>query len=327
MTSVSAGLAAEADDSARKVRCTPAPGQLRAVKMNNIEAILDDSSSMRLSDPDRLRVAGLELFVNDPDNARKTLGVVEFGTTAATVFGPLNIGVNRQFMINQMRSRLAANNFGTNYDAGFVRGRSDNPNAQARIFVTDGVPDDFNDTHRPGPRTFVVGIGIGQPGEGNTNANRLQRIAVETGGAYFPDVAAATLQPTFKTISAAMNCLPRPRRFKSRVFFRQGQERTRRVPMDRGREKLDMTLTWANPGNRFKIKRLDLISPRGRVLADLSGKGKPRKIRVDRSRTKTSRTLRFTKPRRGTRLRFTIKATRLVKRASTITLLGQQAKP
>jgi hypothetical protein len=306
--------------------CVPAPGQVQVIPINNVEAILDDSASMRVSDPNGLRVAGLELFVTDPENKKKTLGVVEFGSDADTVFGPLTVGTNRPFMINRLRTRLVGDNNGTDYDAGFLKARQDNPGAEARIFVTDGVPKDgFSNSHRGGPRTFVVGIGIGSPGPGRTNPNRLQRIADETGGVYFPDVAAATLQPVYKTISAAINCLSPPRRFRSRRFTKKGQTSTRTVTLDPTTARMELAVTWGNPRNRFRLTRVDLLGPRNRVLTTLTGRGRPRILRRTSKKTLTSRLVRFGKaPPKATKLRFQITATRIARPARTISLLSER---
>jgi hypothetical protein len=322
IASVSVAVGSDAESSAVR-GCVPAPGQLEAVAAKNVEAIIDDSDSMRLSDPFRLRVAGLELFITDPENGRKTLGVVEFGSNAKTVFPPLRVRGNRDLMVNSLSRSVNADNGGTNYDAGFVTGRSDNPNAEARIFVTDGVPDDFNDTHRPGPRTFVVGIGIGRPGPNNPNANRLQRIADETGGVYFPSVVRDTLQPTYKTISSAINCLSPPRRFRSRRFTKPGQKSTRTVRLAKTTKKIELAVTWAHPRNRFRLTRVDLMRKK-RVLRNLTGEGRPWLLRRTSRKTKTSRILRFKKPRRAGKLRFTITAKRIYRPGRTITLLTER---
>ena len=232
MLSVASGAGAQRSSA---TGCVPAPGQVKAEKINNLEAIIDDSQSMAKRDPNRLRVAGLEQFINSPDNTAKTFGVVEFGTNATTVFARANIGRSRRSMIALLRSQVRADNGATNYDKGFIKGLQDNPAAEARIFLTDGAHDGaYQQSHRGGPRTFVVGLGIGKPGPRNPNANRLQQIANETGGVYFPGVAAATLQPTFRTISAAVNCLPRPRTFRSRRFRHVDQRSTRVVKIAKG---------------------------------------------------------------------------------------------
>ena len=324
LTTGSAAVAADAEH-AQAGGCVPAPGQVEAVAAKNVEAILDDSESMQPSDPNRLRVAGLELFITAPENRSKTLGVVEFGSTATTVFPPLVVGANRDLMVNRLSRFINADNNGTNYDAGFIKGRQDNPAAEARIFVTDGVPTGFSNSHRGGPRTFVVGIGIGTPGPGRPNANRLQRIADETGGVYFPDVVQATIQPTYKTISAALNCLSPPRQFRSRRFTRAGQTHTRTVRLDPNTKKMELAVTWANPRNRFRFTRIDLMGPNNRALATLTGEGRPWVLRRTSSRRTTSRTIRFEKrPPKSAKLRFTITAKRIHRPARTITLLTER---
>jgi hypothetical protein len=305
-------------------RCIPVGGT-PAKKIKNVEAIIDDSYSMRNSDPDSLRTGGLELFISDADNAKKTLGVVEFGTDASTVFAPATIQGSRNTMASLLRARIKGDNGDTNYDSGFIKAGQDNPGAEARIFVTDGADDGgFSNTHRGGPRTFVVGLGIGRPSPSNPAAKRLQQIADETGGLYFPSVQAATLQPTYKTISAAINCTPKPRVFRSHIFKKREQRSTRTVRIDKTTKKIELALNWAKSKNRFALARVELLGKRGRVLASLSGKGKPRKLRTTKARGKNFRTLTFRKTARATRLRFTVKPTKLVRRERTITLLTER---
>ena len=297
--------------------CTP---------IGNIEAIIDDSGSMGGSDFNRLRVTGMELFITNQANQSKTLGAVEFGTAANTVFPPAVIGSYRALMINQLRSQVSANNGSTSYNSGFLKARQDNPNAQARIFLTDGADNDnFSNTHRGGPRTFVVGLGIGAPAPANADANRLQQIASETGGTYYPDVEAATLQPTFNAISATVNCLQPPKTFLSKLFTRRGQKSTRTTGVRSGTKTLDIVLNWAQPNNRFGISSIAALGRRNKVLRSLSGKGKPKKLKgIKKANGTTFRSLSFRKPKGTRRLRFTVRVSRLLLSERTISQLSQR---
>ena len=298
---------------------------MQAIKANNVQAIIDDSGSMQTSDPDRLRLAGLELFISDRDNTKKTLGVVEFGSAANTVFAPARVGGSRNTMIARLRAQVKADNSDTNYDAGFIKAAQDNAGAQARLFITDGADDGgYTNTHRGGPRTFVVGVGIGRPSPNNPAANRLQQIANETGGVYFPDISASTLQPTVRTISLAMNCLPRPRTFRSRLFRKRAQKSVRTVRIPTSTKEIELALNWARPGNRFSQGGVAMLGRGNRVLATLKGRGKPRKLKTTKGRARTFRSVRFKKPRGATKLRFTVRALTVVRRERTITQLTER---
>src|SRR5688572_7756573 len=72
--------------------------------INTVEAIIDDSGSMAGTDSNKLRVTGLEAFIGNQGNQNKTLGAVEFGSTANTVFPPAVIGPNRNGMIGALRA-------------------------------------------------------------------------------------------------------------------------------------------------------------------------------------------------------------------------------
>jgi len=291
---------------------------------NNIEAIIDDSGSMSGRDRNELRRTGLEIFIKAGSNEKKTLGAVEFGSDAATVFSPRVIGGGRSGMIAALRSNIDANNGGTDYDSGFIKAFQDNRTADARIFLTDGANNgDFNNTHRGGPRTYVVGLGIGAPGT-NPDANRLQQIANETGGFYLPGVDAGTLQPTFNAITAAVSCLKAPRAFSSRLFTKAGQTSgaTQRIPGSTKRA--DLVLNWAQPTNAFAFSAVQALGRKNKVLADLKGKGRRNKLRIKKSSGETFRAITVKKPKGTRKLRFRLKATRVTIPEKTLTQVTQR---
>src|SRR4051812_4201991 len=83
------------------------PGAAAAgcVPRTNVEAIVDDSYSMEVTDPAKLRVQALDLLI-DTLPAPTTLGAIEFGSAstffgtpaAAPVFGPQPTGPNAAAM-------------------------------------------------------------------------------------------------------------------------------------------------------------------------------------------------------------------------------------
>jgi von Willebrand factor type A domain-containing protein len=285
--------------------CTPA---------GNVEAIIDDSGSMSSTDFNELRRTGLELFIASSSNAKKTLGAVEFGFSPAdTVFAPAVVGTNRSTMIAALRAKINADNGGTEYDPAFQKAAADNPGAQARIFLTDGANNtEYQNSHRGGPKTFVVGLGIGPATASDPDAQRLQQIATETGGRYFPSVDAATLQPTFNEISAAVSCLNPPKTFKTKVFTRKGQTSTKTTKVARQAKRLDLVVNYAQPNNKITFAGVAALGKRGRVLASSSGKGKPKKLKIRKSKSTTFQALSFKKPKGTRKLRFKVKANRIV---------------
>src|SRR4051812_45672927 len=187
---MAAGIAAQSGaesprGDARAAACTRA---------SNIEAIVDDSGSMAGTDPDTLRVKGLKLLINTL-SSRTLLGAVEFGgsfdpsTPAAdTVFKPLAVGGNAAGMSSALDAKIDANNGTTDYNAGFAQSDSDNPNAVARIFLTDGGHDEgtYNNGHLVHKvPTHVISFSSGISSDDQA---RLQGIANDTGGHYYPEV-------------------------------------------------------------------------------------------------------------------------------------------
>jgi hypothetical protein len=297
------------------VGCTPA---------TNIEAIIDDSGSMSGSDSNELRRTGLEIFIKADVNKARTLGAVEFGSDAATVFAPLNIGANKGTMVNALAALIDANNGGTDYDSGFIKAFQDNRTANARIFLTDGANNGtYNNTHRNGPRTYVVGLGIGAPGS-DPDANRLQQIANETKGFYFPGVTAATLQPTFNAIISAISCVAAPQAFTSRLFTAAGQTSGATARLARSTKKADLVLNWAQPTNNFSFSAVQALGRKNKVLADLKGRGKRKKLRVNKDSGATFRSLTVRKPKGTRKLRFKVRANRVTTPEVTLTQLTQR---
>jgi hypothetical protein len=282
---------------------------------------------MAFRDFNGLRRWSLELFTRLGGNESKTLGAVEFGSGADTLFAPQPIGAGRPAMISALRSRLVADNGGTAYDSGFVKAAQDNPSATARIFLTDS-PDDgaYNNAHRGGGRTYVVGLRFGPAGLADPAANRLFQIAGDTGGVYYPVPDPARLQPTFNTISAAMACLPPPRTWNGRTFVRAGQTSVRTTGVSRAARRLDLVLSWAQPNNRFVLASVQALGRRNRVIADLTGRGRPRKLRARRASASTFQTLTVSKPAGTRRLRFRIFSTRVFRREPAVAQLTQRQR-
>ena len=298
--------------------CTPA---------DNIEAIVDDSGSMAFRDFHGLRRTGLELFTRLGVNERKTLGAVEFGSFAETLFSPQPIATGRGAMLAALRSRLNADNGGTNYDAGFAKGFADNPSAAARIFLTDGANDGiYRNAHRGGGRTYVLGLRLGAPSLADPAAARLQQIASETGGVYVPVPDPPGLQPAINAIGAAAACLPAPRTLGARVFSRAGQTSTRSAGVAASARKLDLVLSWAQPSSGFVFSSVQALGRRNRLIADLSGRGRPRKLRVRRATGATFQALVVDKPRGTRRIRVRVAATRVFRREPAVTQLTQRAR-
>ncbi|MDX6689130.1 MAG: hypothetical protein QOG15_587 [Solirubrobacteraceae bacterium] len=305
-----------------------ATARAACVQANNIEAIIDDSGSMSFTDPNALRSSGLKLFIDL--NQAKALGAVEFGSPpAATIFKPMATGAPgvSSAMKAALDARIQADNGGTDYDSGFIQSYVDNPYATARIFLTDGANNgDFNNRHLlapPGkapPPIYVVGLGIGAAGT-SADAARLQAIATQTGGRYFPNVQLATAQSVFNSITQLLDCRPLPKTFTSKVFVKKGATQTKSLPVSASAKKLGLVLNWAQPANRFTFSAIKALGTHGRVISTLSGKGKPGKLKVKKISGKTFSALTITKPTGTKKLKVSVKASKLSAGEITVTQL------
>jgi hypothetical protein len=171
---------------------------------NNLEAIIDDSGSMSITDDQRFRVDMVNILAAlNPD---KSMGGVEFGSDAVPLFLASPIGPN----LNTIKSALnavQADNGGTDYEQGFTVANSQNPSANARIFLSDGAPNfdpDPNVWKSPNIKTYVVGFGQVDPVV-------LNQIAADTGGpSPFNVTNTAQLRTVAAIVNARINCEPDP---------------------------------------------------------------------------------------------------------------------
>jgi hypothetical protein len=259
--------AAEAGASASGGACT---------KATDIEAIIDDSGSMEITDPDRLRVQAMNLLI-DSLSPGTTLGAVEFGgsflesePSADTLFPPEAIGPNA------VKEKINADNGLTDYNAAFAQSDLDNPGADARIFLTDGGHDagEYNNGHLVHPvPTYVVGFS-GAIGASADRA-RLKQIAKSTGGEFFALEDSSDLQAVSNSIAAALTCQTPPQTFKDELAKGAAKEHT--LTIGAATKAVQVVLTWASPKDRFKLSGFKLVQ--GKRLIAL-GRRQPRKLKV-----------------------------------------------
>jgi hypothetical protein len=288
------------------------------VRATNIEAIIDDSGSMADTDPNLLRVRGLKLLINSLSPGT-FLGAVEFGGTADTVFAPAAVGPNARAMGDALDSKVGADNGGTNYNAAFAQSDQDNPNAAARIFLTDGAHnagtyDNGHLTHRV--PTYVIGFspGIASP----EDQQRLQAIASDTGGSYTPLTDSSRLQAVMNNIGASVTCQAAPQGFSDQLV--QGATRTHSVSIGASTKSVQIALTWSSPHDKFKIASLKLVS-HGRTVAQ-AARQKVRKLKVKRTTSPTFTLLTVSNLTKG-KLKIKVKATTIGSGQRRVTVTTQ----
>jgi len=296
--------------------CTP---------VSNIEAIIDDSGSMSFSDANKLRVAALELLIDTPGNEKITLGAVEFGgqigfpgepPAADTVFPPEAIGANADAMKRALDARINADNGLTDYNAAFARATADNPAAKARIFLTDGGHDagEYNNGHRGGPPTYVIGFGGATFG---ADGDRLRTIASETGGRAFLQTDDRNLQAVMNEIGTTLTCQSPPKAFRD-AFTKVGQARAHGVSLATKAKSAQLTLSWSSPLDSFTISGLRVVK-RGKVVAVAARK---RHLKVTTRKGSTFLVVKVGNLTRG-KLQFKVRATRIGSGAGSVSLTTQ----
>jgi hypothetical protein len=272
---------------------------------NNVEAIVDDSGSMLLTDGDGLRVRAMELFIDNPANDRRTLGAIEFGTDAQPLFAPAPISQGRASMKAAVGTAVIGDNGLTDYNDAFSVAGTQNPGATARIFLTDGQHSTGDGTpyangHRGGPPVYVIGLGI----LGDADAV-LRQIASETGGLYRQIDSASQLQSAMFDLNAAISCLSTPIT-RTNTFTSAGQTQRGSVRLPAGVRSINTALSWDDSGDAFDIVGIRVVR-KGKTVARAS---RVRKLRVTKRRGATFVTAKISRLVRG-RLVFRLKATRL----------------
>ena len=294
---------------------------------SNIEAIVDDSGSMSVTDPDRLRVQAMSLLIDDL-SPNTQLGAVEFGSgidipgiitepAANTVFPPEPVGANATSMRGALDGAIKADNGATDYNGAFAKSDADNPSANARVFLTDGGHDvgTYNEAHLTHKvPTYVIGFGTGV--SAGADQARLKKIASDTHGKYFPVQDASELQAAMNNIGAALTCQTPPRQFTD--VLGAGQSKPHSITVGAATKTLQITLTWASPLDKFKLSGLRLVGKSG-LLAVASRK--PSKLKIVKTVSSTFTILKVSGLRKGT-LRFKVKAAKVAS-ASQATLTTQ----
>jgi hypothetical protein len=257
--------------------CTPA---------QRVAAIVDDSGSMSDNDPLDIRRSALELLITRPSLQARTLGAVEFGGEAGPLFAPGPVAADRAGMLASLTA-LQDDGFDdsggfTDYNEAFAASSVEQPDAEARIFLTDGGHNvgAYLNGHLGGPRTYVVGLNLGEAGDGNAEADLLGRIAAETGGYYFPllrdpgDSAATQyrrLQPVFNAIDALLQCKGAPQQ-EVRKLTHANQPAAPVTSSFGGAAGLEVVITWAASGTKVGVSGATVRNAAGHIVANLTGK-------------------------------------------------------
>jgi hypothetical protein len=293
-------------------------------KATNIEAIVDDSFSMAGTDPNRLRVQALDLLINAVDSST-TLGAIEFGSdlgspAADTLFPPQSVGPNAKAMKASLDTLVQADNGATDYNAAFNTARAANPGAAARIFLTDGGHNegDYQNTHLnpSGPQTPTYVIGF-SPGLADPDSQaRLQQIATDTGGQYFPLPDSASLQAVMNQIETILTCQTPPKTFSDALA--QGKSKAHTVAIGKTAKAAQISLSWPSPLDTFAIGHVRIVRG-GKVVARAA---KVRKLKVKVHKGATFAVVKVTRLVKG-KLRFTVKATTIGSGQPKVTLTTQ----
>jgi len=283
------------------------------------------------NDPDNIRSQALRLIITKPTNQKLTFGAVEFGGDAGELFPPAVIGPSQQSMLSGLGA-LTNNGYtdgdNTDYNEAFTVSAAKQPSPSARIFLTDGGHNvgSYNDGHKGGAPTYVIGLGIGPSGAGDNDADLLGRIAGETGGHYYPlrlqsgdssQLQLSRLQPALNDIDTRISC--REVQAESTANLTQVGQRSKGVSsLFAGKPGIEAVISWADPDADVALSTVTVRDRLGRVVGDLSGN--KRIVHTRRMRTKitpnvvageTYDTITMQRPGFGRTITLTVSASKL----------------
>jgi hypothetical protein len=296
LVGVTAGGGAASAATKSAGACTPA---------TNIEAIIDDSGSMDFTDPGKFRTTLLDAFAALQQNQGKILGGVEFGDTADVLFAPAPIpgvvpAMDASFpMVN-------ADNGSTDYNLAFQFAHDSNPQANGRIFLSDGEHNagTYNNGHASPPiKTDTVGFGA-------TDPTLLNQIASDTHGTAFNLNSSSQVPAVAAGITADMNCKAPPVTFTD-AFSHQGQLSPVHSVKATG-STADILETWDNPAAILDVIGISSSGGKGSKASasSLASTAKKRggKVKVTRKAGKGFLTLHLRGLKRGSKIKFRVKA-------------------
>jgi hypothetical protein len=225
-------------------------------------------------------------------------------------------GPNAAAMRAALKAKINADNGLTDYNAAFSQAQADDPNAKARIFLTDGGHDNgtYDNGHRGGPPTYVIGFGGATSGE---DGQPLKQIASETGGRYFPQTDSSNLQAVMNEIGTTLTCQSPPKSFRD-AFARAGQSRSHAVSIAGTAKTAQLTLSWSNPADSFTVSRVRVVRS-GKVVAVAS---RARHLRLTTRRGDTFLVVKVGNLTKG-KLQFTVRATSVGSGAPRVSLTTQ----
>jgi hypothetical protein len=241
--------------------------------------------------------------------------------SADVVFPVEPVGANAAAMKSALDTKIQGDAGSTDYNAAFNTGRAADPGAQARIFLTDGGHNagDYTDAHlNPAPQaqtpTYVIGFGSGLTG--TEDQQRLQKIADDTGGRFFPLADSSALQSVMNSIETTLTCQSAPKTFKDSLA--QGKSKVHNVPLTRKAKSAQIALSWPSPLDTFRITGVRIIRG-GKVVARAA---KVRKLKVKVHKGSTFAVVKVTHLVKG-KLHFAVKATKVGSGAPKVTLTTQ----
>ncbi len=278
---------------------------------DNLEAIIDDSGSMAVTDDQRFRVDMVNILATL--NPAKTMGGVEFGSDAVSLFLAKPIGPNLGVIASALNA-VQADNGGTDYEQGFTVANAQNPGANARIFLSDGEPNfppDPNVWKSPNIKTYVVGFGTVDP-------TVLSQIASDTGGPQpFNVTSTAQLRTVAAIINARINCEPDPIQI-TKTLKRRGQVKGLSFAADGNTAQI--VTSW-DPGSKIKV--FGFTQRRGGHASAIAQSAKKRRGRIKAKQTRGASytVINLSHIHKG-RVRFKIKAKKLAGRTTVATAIS-----
>ncbi len=304
------------------------PGYVEALKAGcltalNVQAVLDDDFyNDKRADPGRIRLAGMQSYVDTPANLGTVLGVSAFEadeeSASPPIFTPTEIRPgNADLLKGKLFRGITGEDEFPGYGRMFQTLADDNPSAGARIMVIDGYTfegvselEGLTDGSAP---TYIVAIGA-PPDRSRDDIRQMQRVTRETKGRFFLARSPRQLERALQAIQSRIRCDEEADDFRANLD-REAEQAIAETDIESGVHTADVNVSWRDDDEDYEIERVDVIDDDGDLVRQIDDEevrdayaATSRSAPAVGGRGRTFRALHIRSVREGTRLRVVVRA-------------------
>jgi FG-GAP repeat len=233
----------------------------------NVQVLMEDNGyTDNEADPRRIRMGGMQTYVATPRNRGTVLGVTGFDEEdeelAVPIIEPTVLGPRETERLNGLLLRgVDGEDTFPGYPFMARTFANDNPGAQARILLVDGVlfrdMDEYSGLTEGNPPTYVIAVGSPED-RTRGDIRQMRRLARETKGRYYESRSPRQIERALQDIESRLRC-----DLETDDFFAepdQGEtEELADTEIEDATHTADVRLTWRDRRAGFEVERIDVI--------------------------------------------------------------------